>query len=109
MSIQPCGTRSAYRRHRAKGETACKPCITANTAYSANERLKKGIPPRATLTTETLITEIEHLTGLGQGTDYILKAIGYVGREKQLRDRLQKHKRVDLFYKVCSEEYWLAA
>jgi hypothetical protein len=30
--LQPCGTRSAYARHRRRGEPTCQPCRDANTA-----------------------------------------------------------------------------
>lgn len=31
---QPCGTRAAYRRHRAKGEDPCAPCKAAYAAWA---------------------------------------------------------------------------
>lgn len=99
-----CGTENGYRKHGKRKEEPCQPC---RAAWSI--RCQKYNPARTTLDITEFITELEHLTGLGQGTDYILKAVGYAGREKQLRDRLQKHGRVDLFHRVCSEEYWLAA
>lgn len=31
--LQPCGTRAAWRRHIARGETPCDPCVAANRDY----------------------------------------------------------------------------
>lgn len=30
---QPCGTRAAAKRHRARGEDPCPPCVTAEREY----------------------------------------------------------------------------
>lgn len=35
---KPCGTRAAYRRHRAKGEKPCAPCKAANAEWQANHQ-----------------------------------------------------------------------
>jgi hypothetical protein len=93
---KPCGTRAAYRRHRALNQQPCEPCTTANTAHSANERRKKGIPERTQTTTADLIEDIEFLLKAGEGECAILKATGYQGRTHSLRDRLSKAGRADL-------------
>lgn len=107
--LMPCGTPAAWRRHRKQGETACEPCATAYREYDTANRRNKGTGPRPGGALPELIDELEHLTGLGQGTDYILRAINYTGRERQLRDRLSKHGRLDLYHRAISEEYWAAA
>lgn len=99
-----CGTENGYRHHSRRTEEVCDPC---KKAWSV--RCKKYTPQRATLSAPEVINEIEHLLSLSQGTAYILRAVNYAGRERQLRDRLQKHGRLDLYHRTVSEEYWAAA
>lgn len=48
-SLQPCGTRAAYRRHKRHGETPCPPCREAMAALSRADRARRSGPvtPRA--------------------------------------------------------------
>lgn len=36
--LQPCGTRAAYRRHRAHGEVTCAACCAAVAEYNRQYR-----------------------------------------------------------------------
>lgn len=38
--LQPCGTRAAYKRHRAYGQVPCEPCSRANYEYDRRLRYK---------------------------------------------------------------------
>lgn len=96
--LKPCGTYAAYRRHHATGEPVCEPCATANREYRANLRRQNGI--NANTTINDLIEDITFLLNAGEGEHAILKAIGYVGREKSLQVRLQRHGRNDLYNRV---------
>lgn len=40
-----CGTLSGYKRHRARHEQACQPCIDALNAFHREERRKNGVGP----------------------------------------------------------------
>ena len=90
--LQPCGTPAAWRRHRAHGETPCDACTIAIRAHDTKRRANKQGPPRPTthISTPELITELTFLINAGEGTARILEATGYTGREKALRDRLNK-------------------
>lgn len=35
--LMPCGTRSAFERHRRYGEQPCRPCIDAKADYQRNK------------------------------------------------------------------------
>jgi len=100
-----CGTENGYRHHSKRTEVTCQPCKTAWT-----DRCRKytktgtGKP-----TIDEVIVEIEHMLGIGQGSGYILKVIGYTGREEQLRSRLQKWGRLDVYRRLCMMEYEAAA
>ncbi|MCP2339213.1 hypothetical protein [Actinomadura rupiterrae] len=50
-TLQPCGTRAAYKRHKRRGEQPCEPCRQANAAYirptgSARHRALKALAER---------------------------------------------------------------
>lgn len=98
-----CGTENGYRHHTKRTEHTCQPCRTA-----WNNRCKQYTPEPSPKIAE-IIAELEWMLSLNQGTHYILKAINYVGREQQLRDRLGKHGRLDLYHRVVSGEYMAAA
>ena len=38
--LLPCGTRAAYRRHLADGETTCDPCREASRIYRQADRIR---------------------------------------------------------------------
>lgn len=38
---EACGERRGYRRHRARGEEPCGPCVEANRAYNRSKRYPK--------------------------------------------------------------------
>lgn len=38
---QPCGTRAAYKRHKARGEDPCAPCVAAQRQYEAGIKRAK--------------------------------------------------------------------
>lgn len=38
----PCGTRSAYNRHRRYGEVPCRACMTASAQYTRDRRRRKA-------------------------------------------------------------------
>jgi hypothetical protein len=92
-----CGTKQGFVKHKTLRENKCAPC---RAAYSAS--------PRRMNVTE-LVAEIEHMLSLHQGAAYILRAIEYTGREKQLRDRLYDNGRLDLYEQVITPEYLAAA
>ena len=93
-----CGTVQGYRAHQRNHEVRCTPCRTV-----WNERCKKYRPePRPT--SQVLIEEIEWLLKAHQGSHYILKAVGYTGRENTLRSRLEKHHRADLARRLLNME-----
>jgi len=98
-----CGTENGYRHHTKRVEITCQPCRTA-----WNDRCKKYLPQPSPKIDE-VIAEIEWMRSLGQGSGYILKAIGYTGREESLRARLQKWGRLDVYHNLIGEEYWAAA
>jgi hypothetical protein len=54
------------------------------------------------VTTPELINEITFLLNAGEGEARILQAVGYVGRNKALRDRLHKANRHDLANRVLN-------
>jgi hypothetical protein len=93
-----CGTELGYRHHSKRTEVTCQPCRTA-----WNERCKKYTPQPSPKIAE-VIAEIEWMLSLNQGSGYILKAIGYAGREEQLRSRLQKWGRMDVYRRLCMME-----
>lgn len=37
-ALVPCGTASAYVRHRRRGETPCEPCVLAHRAYRSERQ-----------------------------------------------------------------------
>jgi len=98
-----CGTPAGYRAHRKRDEDRCQPCLTA-----WNDRCEK-YRPEPTPKINEVIAEIEWMLSLNQGSGYILKAIGYTGREDSLRARLQKWGRLDLYRRLCMMEYEAAA
>lgn len=90
----PCGTRAAYKRG-----CRCEPCTTALREYDAayRQRVNATKPPKATngyarshISMTDLVTEIRFLINAGEGEHRILTATGYLGREKQLKGRLNK-------------------
>jgi len=84
--IRPiCGTDAGYRAHTKRVEERCQPCKTAWT-----ERCKK-YTHRTKMTAQEIAEEIEWLLSLNQGEHYILRAIGYQGRERSLEARLRDH------------------
>lgn len=49
MSLQPCGTPAAYRRHLRRGEVACSACKKAHARQSLaayRQRKQSVTPPR---------------------------------------------------------------
>ena len=93
-----CGTWPGYRKHIRMNELTCPDCRAAATLHD-NER--RGTTPM--LTANDLILEIEHLLSLNQGHGYILKAIGYTGKEKTLAKRLRANGRTDLMDRLTPE------
>lgn len=93
-----CGTPAGYRAHTHRGEERCEPCKKAWTKNC--EQYRRASTPR----TQILIEEIEWLLKAHQGQHYILKAVGYVGRESTLRGRLEKHNRADLARRLLNME-----
>lgn len=93
-----CGTEKGYRAHQRNKEERCQPCRTA-----WNNRCKKYTPEPPPKAAE-VIEEIEWLLKAHQGTHYILKAIGYTGREHSLKSRLEKHRRPDLARRLLNME-----
>jgi hypothetical protein len=95
-----CGTPAGYRAHTKRVEERCQPCKEAWTI-----RCRKYTKTAPTLPTAAeVIAEIEWMLSLNQGSGYILKAIGYTGREEQLRSRLQKWGRMDVYRRLCMME-----
>jgi hypothetical protein len=45
--LVPCGTPTAYKRHKARGEDACSPCIDAIRAYDRNRKRRKNAEKKA--------------------------------------------------------------
>lgn len=43
--LVPCGTRSAYRRHRRRSEPPCEACRAANAEYTRAYRASKPVNP----------------------------------------------------------------
>jgi hypothetical protein len=41
--LRPCGTRSAYQRHRYRGETPCDACREANSAKNGGGRAAANV------------------------------------------------------------------
>jgi len=100
-----CGTPAGYRAHTKRVEERCQPCKEAWTV-----RCRKYTKPTPTLPTAAeVIAEIEWMLSLNQGSGYILKAIGYTGREDSLRARLQKWGRLDVYHRLIGDDYWAAA
>ena len=99
-TLNPCGTQAAYKRHKAHGEQACEPCNQARRDYDTNLRRTKGVKPVITYGVTSLIEDITFLLSCGEGEHAILKATGYIGRERTLRMRLNKHGRQDLTAQV---------
>ena len=89
----PCGTRAAYKRG-----CRCEPCTTALREYDAayRQRVNATKPPKPHNTTRShismteLVQEIRFLINAGEGEHRILTATGYLGRERQLKGRLNK-------------------
>ena len=91
----PCGTRAAYKRG-----CRCQPCVTAcqevDRAY--RQRVNAAKPPKTTnnwstrsnISINELVQEIRFLLNAGEGEHRILVATGYLGRERQLKGRLNK-------------------
>jgi hypothetical protein len=95
-----CGTELGYRTHTKRVEERCQPCKEAWTI-----RCRKYTKPAPTLpTVDEIVAEIEWMLSLNQGSGYILKAIGYTGREDSLRSRLQKWGRMDVYRRLCMME-----
>jgi hypothetical protein len=100
VTPQPCGTRAAYKRHYAHGEAPCDPCIQANRDVTNERNRANGIQNRTTI--DDLIEDIVFLLNCGEGEHAILKATGYLARPTSLRDRLQRHGRVDLYNRITN-------
>lgn len=98
---RPCGTVPAYRQHHRNGETPCAECTEAN-----NNKNRAG--QRRTLTTEELIAEVERLLSYGEGWGAILKASGYKNHDS-LKERLRRAGRADLNERVFNMEGCVAA
>lgn len=89
--LQPCGTYGAYRRHRKAGEDACGPCHAAFLEYDRERRAGRGaVAAKPFLPSPVLIEEIRFLLNAGEGQQRIVTAMGYEGRAGVLRDRLYK-------------------
>lgn len=93
-----CGTPAGYRAHTKHNEERCEPCKKAWT-----ERCKQ-YRPQTRPSAQVLIEEIEWLLKAHQGQHYILKAIGYAGRESSLKSRLEKNHRTDLVHRLLNME-----
>lgn len=97
---RPCGTVPAYRQHHRNGETPCQPCNEAN-----NNKNRAG--QRRTLTTAELIAEIERLLSYGEGWGAILKASGLA--DDTFKQRMRRAGRRDLNERVFNMEGLVAA
>jgi len=103
---QPCGTRAAYKRHYKNGEPPCDPCVQANRDATNERNRANGTKTRTTI--DDLIEDITFLLNCGEGEHAILKATGYTTHPHSLRDRLQRHGRLDLYNRITNH-YELAA
>jgi hypothetical protein len=81
-----CGTPQGYWQHEKRKEHPCDPC-KADRLHRRNAR--KGTTPK--LTIEEVVTEIQWMLKLNQGSGYIIHALGYTGRETSLATRLQRN------------------
>jgi len=95
---ETCGTAAGYRAHTHRGEERCEPCKKAWTKNC--DKYRRPTTPNS----QVLIEEIEWLLKAHQGSHYILKAVGYTGREGTLRSRLEKHNRADLARRLLRME-----
>lgn len=99
-----CGTHRGYYKHRKNGEPRCQPCKDAYAIHQQDYRTDRANGVVRTVRTQVradgvrqpristpeIVAEIRHLMSLGQGHAYILRAVGYAGREAVLKNRLQR-------------------
>lgn len=45
--VPECGTRAGYRRHKARGDYACQPCVEANRKYDVDRKREASAARKA--------------------------------------------------------------
>lgn len=74
----------------------CTPCRESRNAEQ-RERRRAAAPQGPPPGSDELIEEIRFMMSLRQGHAYILRAVGYTGREAALKNRLQRHGCLDVY------------
>lgn len=98
-----CGTVQGHSRHKKLGEQRCAPCKAA--AATEQRKQRAGIyKPKPAEAAQYVAEEIRHMLALNQGHGYIIRAVGYQGREHSLERLLHRYGQRNLYARLMGDQ-----